>query len=356
MKLNKLGISDLRVSQISLGTMTFGEQTNKKETFKILDYAFDNGINFFDTAEMYPVYPKKLTQGRSEKYLGEWMSKKKLRSNVVISTKVSSSNKDGTGASNLSWLRGGKKNLNFQKKNLNKAVNLSLKRLKTDYIDLYHLHFPERIAPMYGKLDFEFNFKEEYWTPILEVLENISCLIKEGKIRYFGISNESPWGMMKFITLAETNNLEKPIVTQNAYNLINRVFDIASSEISIRENLKLLAYSPLAGGRLTGKYLNGKRPKKSRYTMWPGRFSRHLTDRGDNAVAKYFKLSTELGYELKDLANLFVLSRPFVSSSIIGVTSLDQLKSNLKFIDLKLDASTIIKINKIHNLDPNPCV
>ncbi len=355
MKLNRLGSSDLKVSQIALGTMTFGEQTNKKEAFKILDYGFEKGINFFDTAEMYPVYPKKITQGRSEEYLGEWIRKKKLRSKVVISSKVSSSNKYGTGASNLVWLRGGGKNLNFKKKNLNEAVNLSLKRLKTDYIDLYHLHFPERIAPMHGKLDFEFNSKEKYWTPILEVIENMSYLIKEGKIRYFGISNESPWGMMKFLSLAESNNLEKPIIIQNAYNLINRVFDIASSEISIRENLKLLAYSPLAGGRLTGKYLNDQRPKKSRYTMWPGRFSRHLTDRGDKAVLKYFKLSNELGYELKDLANSFVLSRPFVSGSIIGVTSLDQLKSNLKFIDLKLDASTIIKINKIHNIDPNPC-
>jgi len=336
--------------------MTFGEQTKKNESFKILDFAHENGINFFDTAEMYPVYPKKETQGKSEEYLGEWIKKKKIRQKTIISTKICSGNQVGIGATNLSWIRGGGNNLNFKKKNINEAINSSLKRLKTDYIDLYKLHFPERNVPMFGKLDFEHDDKDIYWTPILEVIENMSDLIKEGKVRHFGISNESPWGMLKFIYLSEKYNLPRPITIQNPYNLINRVFDIASSEVAMRENCKLLAYSPLAGGRLTGKYLNAKRPKKARYTLWPGRFSRHLTARGEKAISKYYKLSNELGFKLTDLANSFVLSRPFVASSIIGVTSLNQLKSNIKFIDLNLDSSIIKKINEIHNSDPNPCV
>ena len=256
----------------------------------------------------------------------------------------------------MSWLRGGKKNLNFKKKNLEKALNASLKRLKTEYIDLYQLHFPEREAPMYGKLDYEYDQNDNKWTPILEVIENLSLMVKEGKIRYFGLSNESPWGIMKFLSLCEKFNLPKPITTQNAYNLINRAYDIASSEISMRENFNLLAYSPLAGGRLTGKYLNGNRPKNARYTLWPGRFSRHLNERGEKAIEKYYELSLENNITLSDMANAFVLSRPFVGSMIIGATSVEQIKKNLNFLDFKLEQSIIKEINKIHNLDPNPCI
>ena len=355
MKYKKLNNSDLKVSSISLGTMTFGEQTDKKESLRILDFAYGNGINLFDTAEMYPIYPKKETQGRSEKFIGEWLKKKK-RDKIYVSTKVCSGNQAGTGATNLSWIRGGGKNLNFKKQNINKAVDASLKRLNTDYIDLYKLHFPERKVPMYGKLDFEYDESEITHTPFLEIIENMSDLIKKGKIRYYGISNETPWGILKFINLAEKYNLPKPLVIQNVYNLLNRVFDIATSEVSMREDIQLFAYSPLAGGRLTGKYLNSKKPYGSRYTLWPGRFSRHLNSKGEKAIAKYHKLSKEFDFKLADLANLFVLSRPFVASSIIGVTSMNQLKNNIKFLDLKLNKLVLKKINNIHDSDPNPCV
>jgi len=352
----KLSNSDLNVSAICLGTMTFGEQTDEKEAFKILNYSFDKEINFFDTAEMYPVYPKKKTQGKSEEILGNWISESKNREKIVIATKVSSANKAGIGKTKLSWLRGGKKNLNYQKKNIYQAVNSSLVRLKTDYIDLYQLHFPEREVPMYGKLDYEFDVNEEKWTPILEVIENLSSLIKNGKIRYYGLSNESPWGIMKFINLCEKHNLPKPISTQNAYNLINRAYDIASSEISMREDLNLLAYSPLAGGRLTGKYLNGSRPKNARYTLWPGRFSRHLNPRGEKAIKRYYQLSTKHDLSLANMANAFVMSRPFVGSVIIGVTSVEQIEKNLSFLDIKLNKKIINDINSIHYLDPSPCI
>ncbi len=356
MKYTKINFSDLNVSSVCLGTMTFGEQTKKKEAIRILDFAFQNGINYFDTAEMYPIYPKKKTHGRSEEYLGEWIKKRKIRDKVYISTKICSGNQAGTGATNLSWIRGGGSNLNFSKKNMNDAVNQSLKRLKTNYIDIYKLHFPERNVPMYGTLDFDYEKYNNNWTPIMEVIENISILIKQGKIRYYGISNETPWGISKFIHLSEKYNLPRPIIIQNVYNLLNRVFDIASSEFLMHENFQLAAYSPLAGGRLTGKYLKSKAPKNSRYTLWPGRFSRHLTSRGEKAITRYSKLSKKLGYDLIDMANLFVLSRPFVACSIIGVTSVNQLRRNIKFLDLKIDRNVLKKINEIHYKDPNPCV
>lgn len=352
----KLGSSDLKVSNICIGTMTFGEQTKKQESFKILDFAYKNGINFVDTAEMYPVYPKKETQGLSEKIIGEWVHKNKIRSKIIIATKICSRNQDGIGATKLKWIRGGGNNLKYNKKNLVKAVEDSLKRLKTDYIDLYQLHWPERNVPIFGKLNFEYKLKENYWTPFLDIIQNIESLIKEGKIRYFGLSNETPWGITKFINLAETNNLPKPITIQNGYNLLNRVFDISNSEVSLREKCGLLAYSPLAGGRLTGKYLNGKRPKYARYSMWPGRFSRHHTPRGEEAIKKYLKIAKKYKISLTTLANSFVLSRPFLSSSILGASKFYQLKKNLNSINYKLSKNALKEIEIIHNQDPNPCV
>ena len=259
-----LGSSDLNVSNICLGSMTFGEQTDKKESFKIIDYAFERGINFFDTAEMYPVYPKESTQGDSERILGEWIKNKKNRDKLIIGSKIASSHPDGQGATALKWIRGGGKNLKFNKYSLTEAINQSLKRLNTDYIDLYQLHWPERLVPLFGELEFKYDQNDIHWTPILEILENLNEFIKEGKIRSFGISNETAWGFSKYIHLAEKNNLQTPASIQNAYSLLNRVFEISNSEISLRENVGLLAYSPLAGGRLSGKYLNNKKPKKKK--------------------------------------------------------------------------------------------
>lgn len=356
LRYKSLGNSDLKVSNICLGTMTFGQQTNKDEANKIMDFAFENGINFIDTAEMYPVYPKAETQGLTEEIIGEWILKKKNRHKLLVASKICSSHPKGIGATELKWIRGGGKNLRFDKKNFDLAIESSLRRLKTDYIDLYQLHWPERSVPVFGELDYVHNPDDNNWTPIIDILESLDDLKKKGKIRHYGISNETAWGMMKFISLSEKNNFPKPVSIQNGYNLINRVFDISNSEISIRENCGLIAYSPLAGGRLTGKYLDGKRPNNARYTLWPGRFSRHHTPRGEKAISKYLKISKKYQLNIQDLANAFVLNRPFVTSSIFGITSLLQLKQNLKCLEIKFTKELLDEINSVHDLDPNPCV
>ena len=275
MKYRKLGKTNLQVSVVCLGTMTFGEQTNQKDSFELMDYALEKGVNFFDTAEMYPVYPKKETQGKSEKIIGEWLKIKKNRDKIILATKVASGHPKGIGATGLSWIRKGGKSLKFDKTNMNEAVNESLKRLKTDYIDLYQLHWPERNVAVFGELDFKYDPFDINWTPIQEVLENLDQLVKAGKIRHVGLSNETPWGIIKFLQIANEKKLPRMMTVQNGYNLVNRVFDIANSEVSINEDCGLLAYSPLAGGRLSGKYLDSKNPKNARYTLWPKRFSRH---------------------------------------------------------------------------------
>ena len=356
MKYKKLGTTSLKISNISLGTMTFGEQCPKNESLKILDYSYENGVNLIDTAEMYPVYPKKKTQGDTERIIGDWLKKKKNRNKIFIASKICSSHPDGIGSTRLKWIRGGGKKLKFDYKNISKAVNESLKRLKTDYIDLYQLHWPERKVAIFGKLDFNYDKNDKNWTPFLEILHNLNKLIKTGKIRYIGVSNETPWGISEYINLSEIHDLPRIQSVQNGYNLINRVFDIANSEVVIRKKCSLLAYSPLAGGRLTGKYLKNKRPLNSRYSLWPGRFSRHLTKRGETSILKYMKLSKKYNISLLNLANGFVLSRPFVTSSIIGATSLKQIKENLQSCNIKLDNEILNEIEKIHLSDPNPCV
>ena len=355
MELRKLGISEIKVSSVGLGTMTFGEQCSKNLSFEILDFAFENGINFFDTAEMYPVYPKEETSGDSERIIGEWIHYKKNRDRVVIASKIASNNPSGIGATKLSWIRKGGENLTLDKHNITNAVDLSLKRLKTDYIDLYQIHWPERSVGTFGKLDFEYD-PLDTWTPIEEVLHTLNDIVKEGKIKYIGISNETPWGILNYLDIAKKKKLPRIMSIQNCYSLLNRVFDIANSEVCIREKCSLLAYSPLAGGRLSGKYVDGARPENARYTMWPGRFSRHLTPRGDIAVKKYVNLANELNITPVALANAFVLSRPYVASSIVGATDVNQLKETLKATEIKMKKDIISKINDIHLSDPNPCV
>ncbi len=350
MKYRKLGTTSLDVSVICLGTMTWGEQNNQSEAFEQMDYAFEKGINFFDTAELYAVMPRKETYGKTEEIIGNWFQKTGKRENIVLASKIASK------STGLEWIREGKEKLGFDKKNMFAAVDASLKRLKTDYIDLYQLHWPERKGPIFGKLDFDYDSKDLDWSPIEEVLENLNDIIKVGKIRYIGLSNETPWGVMKFLQKTKENNLPRMMSIQNAYSLVNRVFDIANSEVSIRENCGLLAYSPLAGGRLSGKYLNGALPKNVRYTLWPSRFSRHATKRGDNAIAKYLQLAKKHNIPIAKMANAFVNDRPFVTSNIIGATSMDQLRENIDSINLTLSEDILESIQKIHSGDPNPCV
>ena len=356
MKYRKLGKTNLQVSAVCLGTMTFGEQTNQKDSFELMDYALEKGVNFFDTAEMYPVYPKKETQGKSEKIIGEWLKIKKNRDKIILATKVASGHPKGIGATGLSWIRKGGKSLKFDKSNMNEAVNESLKRLKTDYIDLYQLHWPERNVAVFGELDFKYDPFDINWTPIQEVLENLDQLVKAGKIRHVGLSNETPWGIIKFLQIANEKKLPRMMTVQNGYNLVNRVFDIANSEVSINEDCGLLAYSPLAGGRLSGKYLDSKNPKNARYTLWPKRFSRHHTERGEIAIAKYVNLAKKYNIKPGTFANSFVINRPFVTSSVIGSTSLKHLEENINGANIVLTEEMLKGIEEIHLSDPNPCV
>ena len=350
MKYRKLGTTDLDVSVICLGTMTWGEQNSQEEAFEQMNYSTERGINFFDTAELYAVMPRKETYGKTEEIIGNWFLEKKNRDKVILATKIASKS-DG-----LEWIRKGSKHLGFDKKNLNEAIDSSLKRLKTDYIDLYQLHWPERKVPLFGILDFEYDPNDNDWNQIEEVLENLKFLVKAGKIRYVGVSNETPWGMMKFLQVAKEKNLPRMMSIQNVYSLVNRVFDIANSEVSIREKCGLLAYSPLAGGRLSGKYLNDKNPKNARYTLWPRRFSRHHTTRGEVAIEKYVNLAKKHNIKPSIFANAFVNDRPFVTSNIIGATSMDQLKENIDSVNLTLSNEILDEIQDIHLSDPNPCV
>ena len=350
MKYRKLGNTNIDVSVICLGTMTFGEQNSEAEGFEQMDYALDRGVNFFDTAELYAVMPRKETYGKTEEIVGNWLKSRKKRDKIILASKIASKSED-----DLQWIRNGSTSLGFDRKNMDEAINNSLKRLKTDYIDLYQLHWPERKVPKFGVLDFKYDPKDQ-WTSIEEVLENLDRLIKAGKIRYVGLSNETPWGVMKFLQLAKEKNLPRMVSIQNVYSLVNRVFDIANSEVSIRENCGLLAYSPLAGGRLSGKYIGNKKPKNARYTIWPRRFSRHHTQRGEIAIESYFNLAKKYGYSPSLFANAFVNNRPFVTSNIIGATTMQQLEENIDSIDITLSKEILDKIEDIHLSDPNPCV
>jgi aryl-alcohol dehydrogenase-like predicted oxidoreductase len=350
MRYRKLGTTDLSVSVICLGTMTFGEQNSQQDGFNQMDYALERGVNFFDTAELYAVMPRKETYGKTEEILGNWFHEKKNRDKIILASKIASKS-DG-----LEWIREGSDKLGFDKKNMNTAIDASLKRLKTDYIDLYQLHWPERQVPKFGQLDFKYDPTDNTWTTIEEVLFNLNELVKDGKVRYVGLSNETPWGMMKFLEVAKQKSLPRMMSIQNVYSLVNRVFDIGHSEVSTKENCGLLAYSPLAGGRLSGKYIGGTNPKNARYTLWPRRFSRHHTERGEKAIDKYVGLANKYGIPPSTFANAFVNDRPFVTSNIIGATTMDQLKENINSIDIQLTDEMHSDIEEVHLTNPNPCV
>ena len=350
MKYRKLGNTEIEVSVICLGTMTYGEQNSEKDGFEQMDYALDRGVNFIDTAEMYAVPTRAETYGKTEEIVGNWIYNRKNRNKIILATKIASR------SSGLDWVRQGGKNLSFNKKNIIAAIDESLKRLKTDYIDLYQLHWPERKVPKFGVMDFEYDPHDSGWTEIEDVLGNLNDMIVQGKIRHIGLSNETPWGVMKFMQLSKEKNLPRMVSIQNVYNLVNRVFDIANSEVSIRESCGLLAYSPLAGGRLSGKYLHGKNPKDSRYTLFAEIFKRHSTPRGEIAISKYVNLAKKYNIAPSTFANAFVNQRPYVTSNIIGATTMKQLKENIDSIEINLSEEILKEIEQIHLLDPNPCV
>jgi aryl-alcohol dehydrogenase-like predicted oxidoreductase len=344
MKFRKLGNTDLDVSLICLGTMNMGEQNTQIEAFEQMDYSLEKGVNFFDTAEVYSVPPKKETQGRTEEIIGNWFIEKKNRKKVILATKIV-----GPGPS---WIRDG--GGNYNEKNISIAIDGSLKRLKTDYIDLYQLHWPERKTNFFGKRDYNHNYEEDKWNDLESVLKALKKFVDQGKIRYVGVSNETPWGFSKFLQLADKLDLPRIVSVQNPYNLLNRAYDVGMSEISCREKVGLLAYSPLAIGYLTGKYMDNKKPKNSRIDLFGDFWTRYKEENAKKAVEDYYKIAKDRGLSLTQMALAFVNSRPFITSNIIGATTMNQLKENIQSVDVVLDEKTIEKINLIHANNPNP--
>lgn len=344
MEFRKLGNTTLDVSLICLGTMTWGEQNTEKEAHEQLDYAFERGVNFIDTAEMYPVPPQAETYTRTEEYIGRWAKLKTHRDKIIMATKIA-----GPGLGE--YIRGGGQN--FSRRHLEEACDASLKRLNIDTIDLYQLHWPERTTNYFGQLGVEGLPSEEQFTPFLERLQVLGELQKKGKIKHIGVSNETPWGVMKYLEIAKREGLPKIESIQNPYSLLNRTFEVGNAEVSLREKVGLLAYSPLGFGILTGKYRNGQKPKGARLTLWD-RFSRYSNPQALKATEMYCELAEEVGTTPAKLALAFVNQRSFVTSNIIGATNLDQLKENIDSIDVKLNEEILGRINEIHQLIPNP--
>jgi len=337
MKYITLGNSQLKVSEICLGTMTFGQQNNETEAFQQLDYAREHDINFIDTAEMYPVPPRAETVHRTEQMVGNWL-KSQNREELVIATKM-------TGAGRgMSWIRNGEHQ--FNKNNIRSALEGSLKRLQTDYIDLYQLHWPERNTPMFGQYLYTPDDERDF-TPINETLETLAELVEEKKIRYIGLSNEWPWGVMQFLNASRELNLPRIISVQNAYNLINRTYETALLEFCHRENISLNPYSPLAFGHLSGKYHNDPNAK-GRVTLFDGFAQRYNKTNVPKSVAAYVELAKKYQLSPAQLSLAFVYSRWFTASTIIGATSLEQLKENISAIDVEWNSELEKEVQAIH--------
>ena len=343
MKFKKLGTTDLDVSLICLGTMTWGTQNKEKDAFDQMDYSIAEGVNFFDTAELYSVPPNSDSYGKTEVMIGNWFEKRKNREKIILASKVA-----GPGCN---WIRGGKNN--FDEKTIGEAIDGSLKRLKTDYIDLYQLHWPERSTNYFGTREYTVDSDEGTWNSFESVLEALGKFIKSGKIRYIGMSNETPYGLSKYIELSKSKKLPRMMSVQNPYNLVNRTYEIGMSEISIRERCGLLVYYPLATGALSGKYRNGQMPKNSRQALFKG-WERHLNPLAMKAYEEYYKLAKENDMTMAQLAQAFVNTRPFVTSNIIGATTMEQLKENIDSVNIELSDEILNKIDVIHNNNPNP--
>jgi aryl-alcohol dehydrogenase-like predicted oxidoreductase len=342
-----LGITDLKVSVICLGTMTWGEQNTEAEAFAQMDYATGQGVNFFDTAELYAIPPKAETYGRTEKIIGNWFEKTGGRKDVILATKVSGP------APHFSWIRGGQSALT--RAQIREAAEASLKRLKTDYIDLYQIHWPQRPVNSFGKLGYgEKEVTGEESDGILEVLHAAQSLIAEGKIRHIGVSNETPWGVMTYLNHATSITLPRVASIQNPYSFLNRSFEVGLAEIALQEQVGLLAYAPLAAGVLSGKYLDGRIPKGTRWDIDP-RGSRYKRPKTDEAVRAYMGLAKKHGLDATQMAIAFVCRQPFLTSAIIGATKMDQLTSNIAASAVKLGDEVMADINAVHALIPNPC-
>ena len=343
MKFKKLGNTDLDVSLICLGTMTWGTQNTEKDAFEQMDYSVSQGVNFFDTAEIYSVPPTSDSYGKTEVMIGNWFEKRKNRDKIILASKVA-----GPGCD---WIRGGGNN--FDEKKIGEAIDGSLTRLKTDYIDLYQLHWPERSTNFFGRRDYSYNNKEGEWNSFENILEALGKYIKSGKIRYIGMSNETPYGLSRYLEISKNKDAPRMMSVQNPYSLVNRTYEIGMSEISIRQKCGLLVYYPLAAGALSGKYRNGEMPKNSRMALFKG-WERHLNPLAMRAYDEYYKLAKDFNLTMVQLAQSFVNSRPFVTSNIIGATTMEQLKENIDSVNIDFTDEMMERVDKIHNENPNP--
>jgi aryl-alcohol dehydrogenase-like predicted oxidoreductase len=346
MEYRRLGRTDLNVSLICLGTMTWGQQNTEADGHAQMDYALDQGINFFDTAELYSIPPRPETQGSTERIIGSWFKARGSRDKVILASKV-------IGRSDSTWYRDDGSKGELSRAQIEEAVNKSLKRLQTDYIDLYQIHWPDRPMP-WGSNPTIFRHQEGPSHPIAETVEIMTDLVKAGKIRHFGLSNESAWGTMTFLKHADAKGQARVQSAQNAYNLLNRTYEVALAEVTMHENVSLLAYSPLAQGYLTGKYLDGARPPGARTTLF-SRGQRYENPTAEAAIRKYIALAKEFGLDPAQMALAFVNSRPFLTSNIIGATSMEQLKTDIGSTDVTITPELEERINAIHIEHCNPC-
>jgi len=343
MNYKKLGNTDLDVSTICLGTMTWGEQNTPDEAFEQMDFALSNGVNFWDTAELYAVPPRKETYGDTEEIIGNWFEKTKKRKEVILATKVAGPARD--------YLRNGENS--FTGPNLESALNNSLKRLKTDYIDLYQLHWPERNVNNFGRLGYV--HKENDWNKFEDVLGELDKYIKAGKIRYVGLSNETTWGALNYLQLSKDKNLPRMMSIQNPYSLLNRSYEVGLAEVSIREKIGCLAYSPLASGYLTGKYRNKNFPKGSRMERDFDFWTRYRKPNTEAAVELYFKICEKHNLNMTQMSIKFCEIQEFMTSVIIGATTMEQLKSDIESVNVNLSNDVIEEINQVQTIYPNPC-
>jgi aryl-alcohol dehydrogenase-like predicted oxidoreductase len=344
MQYRKLGNTNLDVSVICLGTMTFGEQNTQAEAFEQMDFALEQGVNFFDTAELYSIPPQAETYGSTETIIGNWLKQSGKRDKIVLASKIA-----GPGPGWVDHIRGGQSK--FDRANITEALNASLKRLQTDALDLYQLHWPERKTQVFDTLAYD--EEAEDFTPIEETLSVLGDMVRAGKIRHIGLSNETPWGTMRFLQVAREMDLPVAVSVQNPYSLLNRTYEIGMAEVSIREQCGLLAYSPLGFGVLSGKYLDAQKPAGARLTLYPD-YARYSSPSAIRATEQYAALAQQHGLTLAQMALAFVNSRRFVTATIIGATTLTQLEENISSIDVELSAEMLEGVEKIHREISNP--